>query len=52
MVEYIYIMVSCPFIGCPRSIKYCFECIYKKGINDYDLICDYRDMMKKLEKGK
>lgn len=52
MVEYIHIMVHCPYIGCPRSIEYCFNCEHKKGIADYDLICDYRDSTKKLEKDK
>lgn len=48
MVEHIHIMVSCPYIGCPRSIGYCFKCDYNKGISNYDLACNYRDAMKKL----
>lgn len=47
MVEQIHIMVSCPYIGCPRSIEYCFKCEHKKGISNYDLACDYRDTIKK-----
>lgn len=49
MVEYIHIMVRCPYIGYPRSIGYCFKCDHKKEIVDYDLVCDYRDAMKKLK---
>jgi len=49
MVEYIHIIVHCPYIGCPRSIGYCFKCDHKKEIVDYDLVCDYRDVMKKLK---
>lgn len=52
MVEYIYIMVHCPYIGCPRSIGYCFKCDYRKGIGNYDLACDYIDAMKKLKETK
>ena len=46
MVEHIHIMVRCPDIGCPRSIGYFFKCDYKKGISNYDLVCDYRDVIK------
>ena len=46
MVEYVHIMVSCPHIGCSRSIGYCFKCDYKKGISNYDLACDYRTRWK------
>ncbi len=48
-MEYIHIMVHCPYIGCPRSIGYCFTCEHKKEINNYDLICDYRNAMKKIK---
>lgn len=48
MVEYIHIMVSCPHIGCSRSIEYCFKCDYKKGIGNYDLLCDYRELSKNM----
>jgi len=52
MVEYIHIMVNCPYVGCSRSIEYCFKCNYKKGIVNYDLVCDHRDAMKMSEKDK
>ncbi len=45
MVEQIHIMVNCPYIGCPRSIGYCFKCDHKKGIINYDLICGYREVI-------
>lgn len=44
--------MSCPYIGHPRSIGYCFKCDYKKGISNYDLVCDYRDATKKLKEMK
>lgn len=46
MTKYIHIMVNCPYVRCPRSIEYCFKCEHKKGISNYDLICDYENIAK------